>query len=352
MLCGKISPHGDARERTATYFANGLVKRMAGRLHTSTKNLQQKSSSQNPEDRFPAYIALTKLTPFIRFAHLTANQAILEAVETTDEIHIVDLDIMQGVQWPPLMQALAQRDGCPPRLLHITGMGSTVSILNQTGARLADFANSLGIPFEFHALHGGIEALTSSLLTRTTGGALVVNAVMQLPHLLENEFLTWPSVLKALQWLSPKVVTVAEQQFSPRCHDLRQQQFFDRFSEAFRHYSAIFESLDATLPATSLERLDIEQSWLGSEIVDMVCSKDTYGTESRQQTTHWKLLMKRAGFNVTPQSKFAVAQARLLLKLCYPADGYQLMEDAAGYLFLGWQDTLLCSVSSWKQQVL
>ncbi|KAJ7565420.1 hypothetical protein O6H91_02G059700 [Diphasiastrum complanatum] len=356
-LGGMISPRGDAAERVGTHFANALVSKMTRRLHSSTKGycaqqiqqLQQKNSSHDPEDRFHAYLALNKLTPFIRFAHLTANQAILEAVEMAEEIHIVDLDIMQGVQWPPLMQALTVRAGGPPRLLSITGMGSSVAVLNKTGARLTNFANSLGIPFAFHTLPGGIEALTPASLRRKGGEALVVNSMMQLPRLLENDTATLRSVLQAVHLLAPEVVTVAERHFSPRRNLNGYHQFLETFSEALRHYSAIFDSLDATLPPTSLDRLSIEESWLGKEIVELICLQDTVSTENCEQNLHWKVFMERVGFKIASQSEFAMAQARLLLKLCYPADGYQLVADAAGCLLLGWQNTPLFSVSAWKQ---
>jgi hypothetical protein len=70
------------------------------------------------------YLSLNQITPFIRFSHLTANQAILEAVQGGQQaIHIIDFDIMHGVQWPPLMQALADRPNNtlhPPPMLLIT----------------------------------------------------------------------------------------------------------------------------------------------------------------------------------------------------------------------------------------
>ncbi|KAI4321760.1 hypothetical protein MLD38_035107 [Melastoma candidum] len=56
------------------------------------------------------YLSLNQVTPFIRFSHLTANQAILDAIEGENSVHILDLDIMHGVQWPPLMQAIAEQE--------------------------------------------------------------------------------------------------------------------------------------------------------------------------------------------------------------------------------------------------
>lgn len=88
------------------------------------------------------------ISPFVKFSHFTANQAIQEAFEREERVHIIDLDIMQGLQWPGLFHILASRPGGPPHV-RLTGLGTSVEALEATGKRLADFADKLGLPFEF-----------------------------------------------------------------------------------------------------------------------------------------------------------------------------------------------------------
>jgi hypothetical protein len=38
------------------------------------------------------------LSPLIKFLHFIANQATLEALDGEDRLHVVDLDIMQGLR--------------------------------------------------------------------------------------------------------------------------------------------------------------------------------------------------------------------------------------------------------------
>ncbi|KAL5074390.1 hypothetical protein RYX36_013374 [Vicia faba] len=76
-----------------------------------------------------------------------------------DDVHIIDLDIMQGLQWPGFFHILPSRSR-KIRSVRITGFGSSSELLESTGRRLAHFASSLGLPFEFHPVEGKIGSVT------------------------------------------------------------------------------------------------------------------------------------------------------------------------------------------------
>ncbi|KAI3770694.1 hypothetical protein L6452_01835 [Arctium lappa] len=57
---------------------------------------------------------------------------------------------MHGVQWSPLMQAIA--DHHPPPTLRITATDTNLDILHGTGDCLSKFAHSLGLRFRFFPL--------------------------------------------------------------------------------------------------------------------------------------------------------------------------------------------------------
>ncbi|GFY98310.1 GRAS family transcription factor family protein [Actinidia rufa] len=94
-------------------------------------------------------------SPYLKFAHFTANQAILEAFDGHDCVHVIDFNLMQGLQWPALIQALALRPGGPP-LLRLTGMGPPSSdgrdSLREIGLRLAELAHSVNVQFAFRGV--------------------------------------------------------------------------------------------------------------------------------------------------------------------------------------------------------
>lgn len=344
ILLSNSSPYGDSTERLVHQFTKALSLRLS-RCASSAAG-SSSSAEQGPNDDVSllqsSYLSLNQITPFIRFSQLTANQAILEAIEGHHAIHIVDFDIMHGVQWPPLMQAVAER--FPPPTLRITGTGTDLDILRRTGDRLAKFAHSLGLRFQFHPLivlsDEESASVTSSVLL-LPHETLVVNCVHYLHRLLRDRD-RLHLFLHRVKAMSPRVVTVAEREANHN-HPL----FQHRFVEALDHYAAVFDSLEATLPPNSRERLAVEQVWFGREIADIVAAEGEFRRERHERFRSWEVMMRSAGFGHVALSPFALSQAKLLLRLHYPSEGYQLhiLNDS---FFLGWQNQPLFAVSSWR----
>ncbi|WRX28182.1 Transcription factor GRAS - like 10 [Theobroma cacao] len=367
ILSSNSCLYGDSTERLVHQFTKALSLRI-NRLHgpgsllmmmninypiaaatataTAIANYDIDPSLQS------CYLSLNQITPFIRFAHLTANQAILEAIQVGQQsIHILDFDIMHGVQWPPLMQALAERSTNtlhPPPMLRITGTGHDLNILQRTGDRLFKFAQSLGLRFQFHPLlvlnndPTSVALNLPSTLTILPDEALAVNCMFYLHRLLKDDSRDLRLFLHNIKAMNPAVVTIAEREANHN-HPL----FLQRFIEALDYYTAIFDSLEATLPPNSRERLAVEQIWFGREIVDIVAAEGENRRERHERLETWEVILRSTGFSNVPLSPFAHSQAKLLLRLHYPSDGYRL-QILNNSFFLGWQNRALFSVSSWR----
>ncbi|MQM16964.1 hypothetical protein Taro_049927 [Colocasia esculenta] len=371
LISASASPCGDAIDRLANVFSRALSIRVS-RLALVAASAAPASPPPDPDALGSAYLLLNQVTPFIRFCHLTANQAILEAVDGRRSVHILDFDTAQGVQWPPLLQAIAERWANPASRpsIRITGTGSDLDMLHRTGERLKSFAQTLGLRFQFFPLllpSTGILSSSSSSSAAITGVSstgssgfinlsafqlhpgetLAVNCVLFLHKLLRPDDVGdgWRELrpfLRSLRAMNPAVVTVAEREASHNSPP-----FLHRFTEALDHYAAMFESLEATLPASSQERLTVEQVWFGREVTDVVAGEGEERRERHERFDRWERAMWSAGFSNLPLSPFALSQAKLLLRIHYPLEGYQLqmMKDS---LFLGWRGRPLFSVSSWR----
>lgn len=186
ILSSNSSPYGDSTERLLHYFSSSLSHRLPS--NSSFVHHHHHHQDNDDESRIQScYLSLNQITPFIRFTHLTANQAILEGIEESGMIHVLDFDIMHGVQWPPLMQALADR--FPSPMLRITATGLDLNFLHKTGDRLSKFAQSLGLRFQFHPLlllhDRDHHRVIPAALTLFPDEALAVNCVLYLHRYLQ-----------------------------------------------------------------------------------------------------------------------------------------------------------------------
>ncbi|KAK3039099.1 hypothetical protein RJ639_028845 [Escallonia herrerae] len=336
-----VTPLGDSMQRVASCFTEALSARLAATLTTKPSS----SSNSKPFNPFPPdnleilkiYQILYQACPYIKFAHFTANQAIFEAFEAEERVHVIDLDILQGYQWPAFMQALAARPGGPP-FLRITGVGCSPEAVRETGRCLTELAHSLHVPFEFHPVGELLEDLKPHMFNRRVGEALAVNSVNRLQRVPGNAL---SNLLAMIRDQAPNIVTIVEQEASHNG-----PYFLGRFLEALHYYSAIFDSLDATFPPDSAQRAKVEQYIFAPEIRNIVAYEGVDRVMRHERLEKWRKIMEGKGFKGVPLSANAVTQSKILLGL-YTCDGYRLTEDK-GCLLLGWQDRAIIAASAWR----
>ncbi|CAK9139578.1 unnamed protein product [Ilex paraguariensis] len=326
------TPFGTSAQRVAAYFSEA----MSARLVSSCLGIYATPPKVPHRQKIvSAFQVFNGISPFVKFSHFTANQAIQEAFEREDRVHIIDLDIMQGLQWPGLFHILASRAGGPP-FVRLTGLGTSVEALEATGKRLSDFAEKLGLPFEFFPVAEKVGNLDPERLNVSKREAV---AVHWLQHSLYDVTGSDTNTLWLLQRLAPKVMTVVEQDLS------HAGTFLARFVEAIHYYSALFDSLGASHGEESEERHVVEQQLLSREIRNVL----SVGGPSRSgqvKFNNWREKLQQCGFRGISLAGNAAEQATLLLGM-FPSDGYTLVEDN-GILKLGWKDLCLLTASAWK----
>lgn len=220
--------------KVASYFSEGLARRIY-------QFCPQPSLDSSFTDILQMHFY--ESCPYLKFAHFTANQAILEALANKPRIHIIDFSMKQGMQWPALMQALAIRPGGPPSL-RLTGIGppqaDNTDALQQVGWKLAQFAENLHIEFEYRGfVTNSLADLDASMLDIRPSEieAVAVNSVFELHQLLARPGAI-EKVLSSVKMMKPKIVTIVEQEANHNG-----PVFLDRFTEALHYYSTLFDSL-------------------------------------------------------------------------------------------------------------
>jgi hypothetical protein len=146
--------------------------------------------------------------------------------------------------------------------------------------------------------------------------------------------------LRMLRGLSPKVMIVVEQESNHNGGHL-----MDRFVEALYYYSAMFDSLESTLPQQSIERLTLEKYLFGKQIHNIVACEGSERVERHEKLQRWMKRFVEAGFAQLPLGYTTVRHANRLLHTY--SDSYRLLQDR-GCLTICWEERPLYSVSAWQ----
>ncbi|XP_058218479.1 protein NODULATION SIGNALING PATHWAY 2 [Rhododendron vialii] len=348
-----VSPsNGSNMERLAARFAEALLGSLegsAGGVH-SKHMLTSSTDDYHPTDAVAAFQLLQDMSPYIKFGHFTANQAILEAVAHDRRVHIVDYDIMEGIQWASLMQALVSRkDGPPAPHLRITavtrgggsGRQSSIGTVQETGRRLTAFAASIGQPFSFHQCRLDLEheAFRPSALKLVRGEALLFNCMLHLPHFNHRAPESVTSFLNGAKVLNPRLVTLVEEEVGPT----GDRGFVNRFMDLLHHYSALYDSLETGFSMQGRARALVERVFLSQRISGSLAG--LYRSHGEEESCSWGEWLAMEGFRPLSVSFANHCQAKLLLGLFN--DGYRVEELGNNRLVLGWKSRRLLSASIW-----
>ncbi|CAN0892531.1 Protein NODULATION SIGNALING PATHWAY 2 [Linum grandiflorum] len=358
-----VSPnHGSNMERLAAQFADALHFLLDGGGNKHSANVYHGGGEYGQSDVLAAFQLLQDMSPYVKFGHFTANQAILEAVTHDRRIHIVDYDIMEGIQWASLMQSLVSRKEGPPtphlRITALTRGGSSSSAANrrsigtvqETGRRLTAFAASIGQPFSFHQCRlDSDESFRPSAVKLVRGEALVMNCMLHLPHFTYRSPDSIASFLNGARLLNPRLVTLAEEELGPT-EETRtggnsgsNDGFLSRFMDTLHHYSAVYDSLEAGFPMQGRARALVERVFLGPRISGSLAR--IYRGREKEEGGSWWEWLSGAGFRREGVSFANHCQAKLLLGLFN--DGYRVEEMGCNRLVLGWKSRRLLSASIW-----
>jgi hypothetical protein len=287
---------GDASERISRVFGRALLARLDGD-RSGDGNLYSRSAG--PRDMLAAFQLLVHATPLIRFGYLSANAAIAAALQGEREIHVIDIGLGGGTQWPFLLHLLARRPGGPPRV-RLTGIDlpcrgpDPEQRLRWAGAFIGGWAARLGVPFEFHGVAASVERVDWSRIAARSKAPIAVNAAFALHHVPDASVqpaANRDSILTSIRRLSPRVLTLIEPDVEHNA-----LQFLPRLSEAIGHYYAVFQALDALLPRHLAARDTIEQVFFGQEVLNVVVGEGAARVERHERRGAWQRRLRMNGF--------------------------------------------------------
>ncbi|XP_074592554.1 scarecrow-like protein 9 [Curcuma longa] len=341
------SPNGDGTQRLAQFFADGLEARLAGTGSRIYQALVAKRATTT--DVLKAYHLYLAACPFKRISHFFSNQTILDLAEKASKLHIIDFGIYFGFQWPCLIQRLSTREGGSPKL-RITGIDvpqpgfRPTERIEETGRRLADYAKSFNVPFEYQAIASRWEAIRAEDLHIAEDEVVAVNCLYRFRNLIDETVVVDSPrnrVLDTIRKMNPDVFIhgVVNGSYSAPF-------FVTRFREALFHYSALFDMLEANVPRDDDQRSLIERDLFGREALNVIACEGSERVERPETYKQWQVRNLRAGFEQLSLNVDIMKRSKDKVKGSYHNDF--VIDEDNGWLIQGWKGRIIYAISAWK----
>lgn len=341
------SPFGDGTQRLAHCFADGLEARLAG---TGSQIYKGFVSKRTPAaDVLKAHHLLLAACPFKKISNFVSNKTIMVLSQKATRLHVIDFGIHYGFQWPTLIQRIAMRDGGPPKL-RITGIEfpqpgfRPAEGVEETGRRLAAYAETFHVPFEYNAIAKKWETITLEELKIDRDEFLVVNCLYRGKNLLDESVAVDSArsrVLNLIRRINPDIFIhgVINGAYNAPF-------FVTRFREALFHFSSMFDMLETVVPREDRERMLIEKEIIGREALNVIACEGWERVERPESYKQWQVRNLRAGFVQLPFDRELVKKATWKVKSSYHKD-FVIDEDGR-WLLQGWKGRTIFAISVWK----
>ncbi|KAG8373709.1 hypothetical protein BUALT_Bualt11G0052900 [Buddleja alternifolia] len=325
------SPTGKPLQRAAFYFKEALQSLLTGSTRAT------RASSSEIIQTIKAQKTFSSISPIPMFSSFTANQAVLEAMEGSMHVHVIDFDIGLGGHWASFMKDVADKADShksAPAVLRISAIvpeeyGLESGLIREN---LTQFARELNIRFDIEfILIRSFEYLSFKAMKFRDGEKI---AVLLSPAIFRH---VGTGFLNDLRRISPHVVVHV---------DIEGQMGFGTSSyrqiviDGLEFYSTLMESLEAANFNGGGEWMRrIETFVLYPKIVEAVEAAGRRGAV-------WREALVAAGLRQVGLSQFSEFQAECLLRRVQ-VRGFHVVKRQAEML-LCWHDRPLVATSAWR----
>ncbi|KAG2305660.1 hypothetical protein Bca52824_025408 [Brassica carinata] len=338
VLSELASSSGDSNHRLASFGLCALKK------HISTSFVPSSTvtfASAEVKMFQKTLLKFYEVSPWFALPNNMANSAILQILEQeprhTKDLHILDIGVSHGMQWPTLLEALCCRPHGPPLQVRITVVSDlTADIPFSVGppsynyaSQLIGFARSLNINLQISVID------KFQLIDTSPHETFIVCAqfrLYQLKHTIPDER---SEALKALRSLNPKGVVLCE-------NNGEGNGSMDFAADFSRKLDYLWKFLDSTSYGFKEENSEERKLMEGEATKVLMSSGDT--NEGKEI---WYERMRKAGFSAEAFGEDAIDGAKSLLRK-YDNNWEIKMEDGDTFAGLLWKGEEVSFCSLWK----
>ncbi|KAJ3688348.1 hypothetical protein LUZ61_017512 [Rhynchospora tenuis] len=345
------SPHGNGIQRLASVLADALEARLAGVGSEYFRRLIAKLV-KSPDIYFlKGHHMLIRAAPFIRVYFYFSNRSILNVAKNARNLHVIDLGIHFGFQWPSLIQALSKIEGGPPKLRitlveHPQPGFRPAKRIEAVGQRLQEYARSFNVPFEYKGIASQLESIRIEELNINDDEVVVVNCFFRLREVKDETFaIDSPRdrVLKLIRQINPQIFIQAESNRSYSSF------FLTRFRQVLSTHAVFYDLLDSTIPRGDKERQMPENVYFVPDIINSVACEGSDLTYKPENLKQWQRRNLRAGFEQLPVDLDIVKECKNLVRDGY--DNRYFIQEDNNWLLQGWKGRVLHGVTAWKPKL-
>ncbi|CAN4115599.1 unnamed protein product [Withania somnifera] len=350
------SLNGDANHRLA---ARGL-QALTHHLSTPCSNSLSASSggttfsSTNPKFFKNSLINFNDISPWFRIPNSIANSSILQILgkhDSSRNLHILDIGVSHGVQWPTLLEELTHRSGGPPPLVRLTIITPTIEDERQRNSpfvvgpdgynfsvQLLAFAKAININLQINTLENGpLQNLDSQVVKSSSDEVLVICAQFRLHNLKHKNPDERTELLKILKRLEPKGLVLSENNMDCSCNSCGD--FAAGFSRRVEYLWKFLDSTSVAYRGRESER----RRMMEGEAAKALTNKG----EMNERKEKWCERMITVGFVKEMFGDDAINRARALLKK-YDNNWEMRVDEEDGCVGLWWKGEPVSFCSLWK----
>ncbi|XP_074317377.1 scarecrow-like protein 6 [Silene latifolia] len=286
--------------------------------------------------KMDAYKLFSQVSPVTQFVNFTLTQAVLEALDDSQAVHVFDFDIGCGAQWAPLIQELPlrKRGVSSLRITAVAPLSTHPFELTLVRENLVQFANDAGVGFELQVVSLDSFDQSSFPNLETSKDECVVVSIPTCSCSTRPSLL--PSILMFTKQLFPKIVVSFDRGF-----DRFDTPFPQHLIHSLESVTNLLESLEGVNAASNIVT-KIEKFFVQPRIENTVLGR----VHAPGKMAHWKSLFASAGLIPLQFSNFTETQADYVVKRS-PGQGFHVDKRQAS-LVLSWQRRELVVASAWR----
>lgn len=319
VLNDLASVSGDANQRFAAYGLRALFCRITGRMEAAATFMRPRHHDQEvslgPKTVHRALVKFHEYVPWHQNCYSVTSHTLLEVCAGKSRLHLIDIGVGKGIEWPIFIDALVSRPGGPPSILRMTMIRdlrreelniSTAKSVNSEAAdfmgRLVKFASLLGLRVEVNMVQKPLECITREDLKIRDGEILAVVCQFRLHRLSEEppprvspaalpRLSPRDEFLEFIYSLEPHVFIQSDNDSDHCSHD-----FLTRFQNCMSFWWLCYESMGVGYAGRDPEERQILEYEGSMMMLNAVACEGVARIERNEAYDRWQRRITRAGF--------------------------------------------------------